>query len=69
MATLEKVAASAMDDPQIPPKRAQAPVVALARAPRKPENTALAASNSSWAMMPREATAPMSRKSGTTDSE
>src|SRR5215470_7247019 len=69
MATRENVAASAMDEPQMPPKSAQAAVVALARAPRKPENTALAASNSSWAMIPREATAPISRNNGTTERE
>ena len=35
IATLEKVAASAMEEPQSPPKSAQAPVVALASAPRR----------------------------------
>src|SRR5258708_38420818 len=69
MDTLEKVAAVAIDEPQIAPKAAQAPMVALASAPRMPENTAFDASNSSRAMLAREATAPIRMKSGITESE
>src|SRR5207249_11527177 len=56
-------------EPQMAPKAAQAPTVALASAPRKPENTALAAPNSSRDICAREATAPIRLKSGTTESE
>jgi len=66
---LEKVAAVAIDEPQIAPNAAQAPMVALVSAPRNPEKMALAASNSSRDMPAREATAPIRMKSGTTDSE
>jgi hypothetical protein len=66
---LENVAAVAIDEPQMAPNAAQAPTVALASAPRKPEKTAFAASKSSRDMPAREATAPMRMKSGTTESE
>ncbi len=66
---MENVAAVAMEEPQIEPNAAQAPMVALASAPRTPENTAFEASNSSFAMLAREATAPIRMKSGITDSE
>src|SRR5688500_12238770 len=56
MATRENVAAVAIDDPQMAPKSAHEPMVALARAPRKPEKTALDARNSSVAMPARAAT-------------
>ena len=59
----------AIDDPQTAPNRAHEPIVALASAPRIPENTALHASNNSLDMLPRVATAPMRMNSGTTDSE
>ena len=66
---MEKVAAVAIDEPQIAPNAAQAPTVALASAPRKPEKSAFAASNSSRDMPARAATAPIRMKSGTTESE
>ncbi len=44
-------------------------MVALANAPRTPENTAFDAWNSSLAMLAREATAPIRMNSGMTDSE
>ena len=44
-------------------------MVALASAPRMPENTALQAWNSSVAMLPRAATAPIRMNSGMTESE
>ena len=59
----------AIEEPQIAPNSAHAPMVALASAPRTPENRPLAASNSSFAMLAREATAPIRMKSGITDSE
>jgi hypothetical protein len=49
----ENVAAVAIEEPQIAPNSAQAPMVAFASAPRTPENTALQAWNSSVAMLPR----------------
>jgi len=66
---LEKVAAVAIDEPQIAPKSAHEPMVALASAPRTPAKTPFTASNSSLAMLPRAATAPMRMNSGMTDSE
>src|SRR4029079_13047814 len=69
IATLEKVAAVAIDEPQIAPNSAQAPIVALANAPRRPENTALQGWNSSVGMLPRAATAPIKMHSGMTESE
>src|SRR5688500_18847886 len=69
MATRENVAAVAIDDPQIAPNSAHEPIVALASAPRMPENTALAAPKSSDAMLARVATAPIRMNSGMTDSE
>jgi hypothetical protein len=69
MATLEKVAAVASEDPQIAPNNAQAPIVAFAKAPRIPENSALQAWNNSAAIFARDATAPIKIKSGMTDSE
>src|SRR5262245_39219767 len=69
IATLEKVAAVAIDEPQMAPNSAQAPIVALARAPRMPENTALEAWNNSVAILAREATAPIRMNSGMTESE
>ena len=69
MATRENVAAVAMEEPQMAPKSAQAPIVALASAPRMPENSALEAWNSSVAMFAREATAPIRMNSGMTESE
>ena len=63
------VEAVASDDPQIAPNPAQAPTVAIANPPRRPANNALAAANSSCAIEVRAATTPMSRNSGTTDSE
>ena len=59
----------AIEEPQIAPNNALAPIVALASAPRTPENKPLQASNSSFAMLPREATAPIRMNSGITDSE
>ena len=44
-------------------------MVALASAPRMPENTALQAWNSSLAILARDATAPIRMNSGITDSE
>ena len=44
-------------------------MVAFASAPRMPENTALQAWNSSVAMLPRAATAPIRMNSGMTESE
>src|SRR5688572_30924304 len=69
IATLEKVAAVAIDEPQIAPNAAQAPMVAWMSAPRQPEKIALAASKSSRDMPAREASAPIRIKSGTTESE
>ena len=66
---MEKVAAVAIEEPQIEPNAAQAPMVALASAPRHPEKIAFAALNSSRDMPAREATAPIRMKSGTTESE
>ena len=63
------MAAVAIDEPQIAPNSAQAPIVAFASAPRIPENTAFDARNSSVAMLAREATAPIRMNSGMTDSE
>ena len=59
----------AIEEPQIAPNSAQAPIVAFASAPRTPENTALQAWNSSVAMLPRAATEPIRMNSGMTDSE
>ena len=58
-----------VDDPQIAPKAAHAPMVALASAPRNPEKTPFAASKSSRDIPACAATAPIRRKSGTTESE
>ena len=69
IATLENVAAVAIDEPQIAPNSAQAPIVAFAKAPRTPEKTALHAWNSSVAMLPRAATDPIRMNNGMTDSE
>ena len=44
-------------------------MVAFAKAPRIPENTAFEARNSSVAMLAREATAPIRMNSGMTESE
>ena len=66
MATREKVAAVAIDEPQMAENAAHEPMVAAARAPRMPEKSALAAANSSEDICAREATAPMKMKSGTT---
>ncbi len=59
----------AIDEPQIAPNAAQAPIVAWVSAPRKPEKSAFAASNSSRDIAAREATAPIRMKSGITESE
>ena len=69
MATLEKVAAVAIDEPQIAEKAAQEPMVAAANAPRTPLKTAFAASNNSLDILAREATAPMKMNRGTTVKE
>ena len=66
---MEKVAAVAIDEPQIAPNSAHEPMVAFASAPRTPANRPFTASNSSFAMLPRAATAPMRMKSGMTESE
>jgi hypothetical protein len=66
---LEKVAAVAIEEPQIAPNSAHEPMVALASAPRTPANRPLTALNSSFAMLPRAATAPIRMKSGITDRE
>jgi len=58
-----------MEDPQIAPNSAQAPMLALASAPRRPEKKPLQASNSSFAMLAREATEPIRMNSGITESE
>ena len=55
MATREKVAAVAIDDPQIAENAAHEPIVAAARAPRMPEKSALAAANSSEDICARDA--------------
>ena len=62
MATREKVAAVAIDDPQIAENAAHEPIVAAASAPRMPEKSALAAAKSSEDMFARDATAPMKIK-------
>ena len=63
------MAAVAIEEPQIAPNSAQAPIVAFASAPRIPENTALQAWNNSVAILAREATAPIRMNSGMTESE
>ena len=63
------MAAVAIEEPQIAPKSAHEPIVAFASAPRTPANTPFTASNSSFAMLARAATAPIRMKSGITDSE
>ena len=50
------------------PNPAQAPMVAIASAPRRPENSALAASNSSRDMPECPDTTPIRMNSGITDS-
>src|SRR5258705_11137311 len=69
MDTRENVAAVLMHEPQMAPNSALAPMVALASAPRSPENRPLQASKSSRAMLARDATAPIRMKSGITESE
>ena len=59
----------AIEEPQIAPNAAQAPMVALVSAPRQPEKMAFAASKSSRDIPARDASAPIRMKSGTTESE
>ena len=60
------VAAVASDEPQIAPKPAQAPIVPMASAPRRPLNRALAARYRSPDMPERVATTPIRMNRGTT---
>ena len=63
------VAAVASDDPQIEPKPAQAPIAAIATPPLRCPTKASAALKSARDMPPRLANWPISRNSGTIDSE
>ena len=63
------VAAVASDDPHIAPKPAQAPMAAIATPPLRCPSQASAALNSEVDIPPSVANCPMSRKSGTMESE
>jgi hypothetical protein len=63
------VAAVASDEPQIEPKPAQAPMAAMPTPPRRWPRKASAALNSALDMPPSVANWPISRNSGTMDSE
>ena len=61
------VAAVASEEPLIAENPAQAPIVAMGRAPRRPANSALAATNNSCDMPERVATAPIRMNRGSTE--
>jgi hypothetical protein len=63
------VAAVASEEPQIAPKPAQAPTAAMATPPLRWPSQVSAALNSACDMPPRVANCPISRNSGTMDSE
>ena len=63
------VAAVASEEPQIEPKPAHAPTAAMATPPLRWPMNASAALNSAVDMPPSAANCPMSRNSGTTDSD
>src|SRR5215470_7187922 len=67
-ATLANVAAVAMEDPQMPPKPADAQIVAMARPPRRWPMNVYAARNSSCDIPARVTKLPIRMNSGTTDS-
>ena len=62
------MAAVAIEEPQIPPKPAEAQTVAIASPPRKWPMNAYAARNSSRDMPARVTKLPIRMKSGTTES-
>ena len=65
---MAKVAAVAIDEPQIAPKPAQPAMVAIARPPRKWPMNEFAVRNSSFDMPARVTKFPIRMNSGTTDS-
>src|SRR5207249_9487609 len=67
-ATFAKVAAVAIDEPQMPPNPADAHTVAIASPPRRWPMKAYAARNSSRDMPARVTKLPIRMKSGTTES-
>ena len=61
------VATIATEEPEIAPRAAQAPTVAVASVPRRPLNMMLIERNSSRAMPEWAAITPISTNNGTTD--
>jgi len=63
------VAAVASEEPQIEPKPAQAPTLAMATPPLRWPSQLSAALKSAWLIPPRVAKCPMRRNIGTMDNE